>query len=149
MRRGGAWRNLRAAGTLKGTSKMIPKPIDQITEADLTDLVAASVSERRTIDYKQQLPGTNDAEKRELLADISSFANTAGGDLIFGITESAGLPTGVPGVQMENPDQEILRLESTIRTGLAPLIRLTTGAVPLANGNQVLVMRAEQSCAGR
>ena len=50
---------------------MIPKQLDQVTEADLNDLVDAGVSERKTLDYKQQLPETNDAGKRELLADVS------------------------------------------------------------------------------
>src|SRR5712692_11431287 len=99
---------------------MIPKPLDQITEADLIDLINASVAERKTLDYKQQLPDTNDAGKRELLADVSSFANTAGGDLVFGMTESAGVPTGVPGVQIRGTDQEILRFDSIIRDGLSP-----------------------------
>jgi len=75
---------------------MILKPLDQITEADLNDLVTNAVSEQKTLDYKQQLPDPNDAGKRELLADVSSFANTAGGDLIFGMTESAGVPSGMP-----------------------------------------------------
>ncbi|HLM99178.1 MAG TPA: ATP-binding protein [Bryobacteraceae bacterium] len=127
---------------------MIPKPIDQITEADLSDLVSASVAERKTLDYKQQLPDTNDAGKRELLADVSSFANTAGGDLVFGMTESAGVPTAIPGVQIGNTDQEILRFDNIIRDGLSPRIRHTTRAVPLTNGGYVLIIRSERSWYG-
>ncbi|HEY6345294.1 MAG TPA: ATP-binding protein [Bryobacteraceae bacterium] len=127
---------------------MIFKPIDQITEADLTALVTDGVSERKTLDYKQQLPDPNDAGKRELLADVSSFANTAGGDLIFGIIESAGAPTSVPGVEIVDTDQEILRLDSIIRTGLSPRIRHSPRAVPLANGRYVLLIRSERSWYG-
>lgn len=127
---------------------MISKPIDQITEADLGNLVTDGVSERRSLDYKRQLPDMNDAGKRELLADVSSFANTAGGDLIIGVTESAGAATGIPGVQIGDPDQEVLRIDNVIRTGLAPRIRHTTRAVPLANGNYVLIVRSEKSWYG-
>jgi hypothetical protein len=127
---------------------MILKPLGNITEADLDDLVANAVSEQKTLDYKQQLPDPNDAGKRELLADVSSFANTAGGDLIFGMTESAGVPTGIPGVQVANVDQEILRIDSIIRTGLSPRIRHTTRAVPIANGRHVLIIRSERSWYG-
>jgi hypothetical protein len=127
---------------------MIVKPLDEITETDLNGLITASVAERKTIDYKQQLPDTNDAGKRELLADVSSFANTAGGDLIFGVTESAGLPTGIPGVQIANTDQEILRFDNIIRDGLSPRIRHTTRAVGLASGLSVLIIRAERSWYG-
>lgn len=127
---------------------MIPKPLDQITEADLTDLVNAGVAERKTLDYKQQLPEMNDAGKRELLADVSSFANTAGGDLIFGITEGAGVPTGIPGVQIGDTNQEILRLDSILRDGLSPRIRHATCVVPLANSRYVLIIRSERSWYG-
>jgi hypothetical protein len=127
---------------------MILKPIDQIAEADLVALVTEGVAEQKTLDYKQQLPNPSDAGKRELLADVSSFANTAGGDLAFGITESAGAPTGIPGVQIADPDQEILRLDGIIRTGLGPRIRHTTRAIPLANGRHVLIIRAEHSWYG-
>jgi Putative DNA-binding domain len=127
---------------------MILKPIDQITEADLSDLVSGGVAERKTLDYKQQLPDTNDAGKRELLADVSSFANTAGGDLVFGMTESAGVPTGIPGVQIGDTDQEILRFDSIIRDGLSPRIRHSTRAVPVANSRYVLIIRSERSWYG-
>jgi hypothetical protein len=127
---------------------MILKPIDEITEAHLSDLVNAGVAERKTLDYKQQLPETNDAGKRELLADVSSFANTAGGDLVFGVTESAGVPTGIPGVQIGDTDQEILRFDSIIRDGLSPRIRHTTRAVPLASGRYVLIIRSARSWYG-
>jgi hypothetical protein len=127
---------------------MIPKPLDEITEADLNDLVDAGVAERKTLDYKQQLPETNDAGKRELLADVSSFANTAGGDLIFGMLERGGLPTGIPGVQIGDTDREILRFDSIIRDGLSPRIRHTTRAVALASGGYVLIVRSERSWYG-
>jgi len=127
---------------------MILKPIDQITEADLNALITAGVTERKTLDYKQQLPDLTDARKRELLADVSSFANTAGGDLVFGITESAGVPTGIPGVKIGDADQEILRFDSIIRDGLSPRIRHTTQPVPLANSRYVLIIRSERSWYG-
>lgn len=127
---------------------MISRPIDQITEADLSSLITAGVAERKTLDYKQQLPDTNDAGKRELLADVSSFANTAGGDLVFGMAEGAGVPIDVPGVQIGNTDQEILRFDSIIRDGLSPRIRHTTRAVALANGRYVLIIRSERSWYG-
>jgi hypothetical protein len=127
---------------------MIAKALDQITEADLNGLITAGVSERKTLDYKQQLPDMNDAGKRELLADVSSFANTAGGDLIFGMTESAGAPTGIPGVQIGDPDQEVLRFDNIIRSGLSPRIQHSTRAVPLASGGYVLIIRSERSWYG-
>ena len=94
---------------------MIPKPLDEITEGDLNALVTASVPEKRTLDYKREIQQLNDAGKRELLADVSSFANTAGGDLILGMTESEGVPTGLPGISIADLDQEILRQQQCPR----------------------------------
>ena len=71
---------------------MIPKRFDEITKADIDALVANGVAEGRTLDYKRTLPGGKDDEKREFLADVSSFANAAGGDIIFGVEEDQGIP---------------------------------------------------------
>ncbi len=124
---------------------MIPKILDQITEADLKALIDAAVAERKTLDYKQQLPTMNDASKRELLADVSSFANTAGGDLIFGMIEAGGLPTAISGVQIGDVDAEVLRFDAIIRDGLSPRIRHATRAVSLSSGGYVLIIRSERS----
>lgn len=58
-----------------------------------------AVSEGRTIDYKRELPGNSDGDKKEFLADVSSFANTSGGDLILGVDENAGVPIQITGFQ--------------------------------------------------
>ena len=71
-----------------------------------------------------------------------------GGDLVFGITESAGLPTDIPGVQIGDTDREKLRFDSIIRDGLSPRIRHSTKVVPLANGRYVLIIRSEHSWYG-
>ena len=64
------------------------------------------------------------------------------------MTETAGVPTAIPGVQIGNTDQEILRFDSIIRDGLSPRIRHTTRAVPLTNGGYVLIIRSERSWYG-
>ena len=108
---------------------MIPKEFDAITKADIDALVANAVAERRTIEYKQQPPGNADEDKREFLADVSSFANAAGGDIIYGITEQRDeqdKPTGIPekaeGLAAINADAEKLRLEDILRSGLDPRV---------------------------
>ncbi|MEJ0049221.1 MAG: hypothetical protein WDN04_26255 [Rhodospirillales bacterium] len=58
-------------------------PLDRITEADVQRLIAAGAAESLYIDYKQATYGGKEADHAELLADVSSFANTAGGDLII------------------------------------------------------------------
>jgi hypothetical protein len=109
---------------------MIPKPLDDVQKSDIDALVAARTSERRTLDYKELLPGTSDEEKREFLYDASSFANAAGGDLIFGVRDqrdSSGKPTGIPESANGLPGNpnvsgEVSRLESILQAGIAPRI---------------------------
>ena len=127
---------------------MINKPLEQITELDLQALVNNKVTENKTIEYKQALPGNSDADKKEFLADVSSFANTVGGDLIFGIKENHETrePEAVLGFDVTNIDETKLRLESIIRDGLSPRIAgIVIKEVPLACSNKVIVIRVPRS----
>lgn len=124
------------------------KPLNQITAGDLQALVDAQVPEKRTLDYKAMLPGNADADKKEFLADVSSFANAAGGYLIFGIAEGTDGLLSMPGLAGCNADQEILRLEQIALQGVEPRIPgLETVAVPLTDGCPVIVMRIPRSWA--
>jgi hypothetical protein len=95
------------------------------------------------------LPSDSKHDKREFLADVSSFANASGGDIVYGIAEENGSPLGpLEGLDIANPDQEILRLENMIRTGIRPRIPgIHTRAIPLSNANVVIVMRVPKSWA--
>ena len=107
------------------------KPANQISEADLLALIEAKTSEGKEIDYKKELPGPSDRDRREYLYDVSSFANTLGGYLIFGMDEAAGVATEIPGLAGINPDNEIRRLEEMARDGIRPPITgIEDGAGP-------------------
>ena len=127
---------------------MILKPLESVTEADLQALIANAVPEGKTIEYKQALPGNADADKKEFLADVSSFANTTGGDLIYGVTEDHGVPATIVGVAANDMDFELRRLDSIIASGLEPRIRYSTKIVNCQNGSRVLIIRCERSWSG-
>jgi predicted HTH transcriptional regulator len=57
------------------------KPFDDILEADLQELIKNQISEKKNLEYKAELSLLSDKEKKEFLADISSFANSNGGDI--------------------------------------------------------------------
>ncbi|MHB8629023.1 MAG: AlbA family DNA-binding domain-containing protein [Aggregatilineales bacterium] len=121
------------------------KSLDTLTEADFQELITNAVSEGKKYDYKQQLPGGKDEDKREFLYDVSSFANTVGGHLIFGVDENQGLPTGFPGLPGIDADREKLRLEQLISSGIEPRISgINIVLVTLKNG-PVLVIRIPRS----
>jgi len=69
---------------------MVPKQFGDIKKSDIDALLATGVAEGRTIEYKLTLPGNTDQDKKEFLADISSFANAAGGDLLYGVAAPEG-----------------------------------------------------------
>jgi hypothetical protein len=135
---------------------MIPKEFDVITKGDIDALVANAVGERRTLEYKQQLPGNGDEDKREFLADIASFANAGGGDLLYGITDKRddkGKPTGIPekadGLVDINADAEMRRLDESIRSGIDPRIPgIRLRAIDGFSAGPVLLLRIPRSWAG-
>src|SRR5579864_5364084 len=127
---------------------MIQKPLERISEDDILALITNGVTEGRTIDYKRELPGNSDSEKKEFLADVSSFANTSGGDLVFGMDEAQGLPTRLNGVQSANVDLEIQRIDSILASGLDPRIRYAARAIPLQSRLKALIIRIQRSWIG-
>lgn len=127
---------------------MIAKRIDEIREGDLQSLVDNSVLERKTIEYKQSLPSESDSDKKEFLADVSSFANASGGDLIYGIVQEkdTGFPKQLVGLDIENVDHQILRLESMIRDGIEPRIpSVNTWPISLSSSKVALIIRVARS----
>ena len=127
---------------------MIGKSTDKITEKDLNALIDNSVREGKTIEYKQSLPSNSDKDKIEFLADVSSFANASGGDLIYGMIEDreTGNPKTIEGLSIENVDREISRLDSMIRDGIKPrIIGITVQPVNLSNSKIALIIRIPKS----
>lgn len=97
---------------------MIANDIYRITESDLQSLIVNAVPEGKTIEYKQQLQINLDSEKKEFLADVSSFANASGGDLIIGISEEEGNPKELLGIEID--DERLRKIDGVIREGINP-----------------------------
>src|SRR6266498_6070472 len=95
---------------------------EDLLERDLLDQIQAGVPEGVLVDYKRDMYGRADADVKEFLKDVSSFANTAGGHLIIGMDEASGLPTGLMPLSIPDPDQELQRLENLARDGVEPRI---------------------------
>jgi Putative DNA-binding domain len=120
-------------------------PLERIDQGHLQALVDTKAAEALTIEYKRDAYGGNDAARAEFLADVSSFANTRGGDLLVGIEAPAGVPSSFAPFAGD-ADVERLRFEQMARSGLEPRIsNLHTKAVPIAAGGSVLVVRVPRS----
>lgn len=124
---------------------MIEKAFEAIEKTDIELLIQQKVREKRTIEYKQSLPGKSDADTREFLADVSSFANAFGGDVLYGVAAEDGVPVAVKGIG-GNIDSEIVRLESVIRTGIEPrLPAMQIRAIEGFEGGAVVLIRIGKS----
>lgn len=124
---------------------MIQRKFKEIVEEDINSLIKNSVAEGKTIEYKEQLPSGTDSEKKEFLADISSFANAGGGDLLYGVKEDKGLPTAIVGLESSNSDAELNRMENIAMSGIDPRISYAMRAIKLSDGKFVIVIRIRQS----
>ena len=67
-------------------------------ESDLASLIQNQTKESIGLDYKRSESLQNtDRKKAELSKDVSAFANSAGGALVYGIEEDGYIPTGFDG----------------------------------------------------
>lgn len=128
---------------------MLAKPLDEVDAGDIEALVINGEEERRTIDFKRDLPGSTDKDKSELRADVTSFANAAGGDLIFGVDERGGVATAVLGLPDVDTDKEIRRIESVIQSSIDPRVPgFQSRAIPIPGKAPVIVVRVPKSWRG-
>ncbi len=126
---------------------MLPVNLNDLTPTHIEDLIECEVLESLTLDYKQQLPSKGSDDKKEFLCDVAAMANSAGGDLVYGIAERRtedDKPTGIPdrlfGTRFANPHDEEIRLSNYIRDGMAPsLIGVIVRSVHCEGGDALVV----------
>ena len=123
---------------------MIPKKTKDILISDIESLIDNSVPEGKTLEYKEELKISLDKDKKEFLADVSSFANALGGDLIFGIKSIDGLPVSVCGIEVLNQDDLSLKIDSILQSGINPRIKFEIKFIDYKNSKQILIIRVEQ-----
>lgn len=118
-----------------------------MTPEEIQSLVAAKKPEGPQLEFKQELPGNSDSDKKEFLADVCAFANASGGTILYGIQEEDGSAAAITGVELTNSDECIRRLSSLIRDGIEPRISGIEIAVVDVDGKSVITLRTRQSYA--
>lgn len=134
------------------------KSLDAVTYQDLLALIENKVPESRMLEYKEALVLDGDRARLDFLADVSAFANTDGGVILYGMraerdatgktTGMAAEVIGLPGIQ---PDQELLHLGGLLQDGLSPPVRsqVRMRFIPIpGSGNTVLVLGVGRSLVG-
>jgi len=120
-------------------------PWNEIGVPHLQSLIDDAVREGRLVEYKTDLYPRNDDGSREFLADVSSFANADGGDLIVGMEESDGVPIAIPGVDVA-VDALIPALDSKIQDAIDPrILGIRIRPIQLDSGKYVVLLRIPQS----
>jgi len=124
------------------------KLFSDIKEIDLRSLIEDQVAEGKNIEYKSALPNNSDRDKKEFLADISSFSNASGGYIFFGVTENNGLPVDLKGLGDVDTDAEILRFENLLRDSISPrLPGISIRAISIEGNGLVLAIHIPKSWA--
>ncbi|WP_316159684.1 ATP-binding protein [Bradyrhizobium sp. SZCCHNRI3042] len=98
------------------------KPIADWDEAYLNSLIQVGEQESLTLDYKGSAAlAKGDKERNDLSKDVSAFANSAGGLLVYGIVEDKHVPIGIDtGVDRSVITKEWL--ESVIKSRIQPVV---------------------------
>jgi hypothetical protein len=102
------------------------------------------VQERDTVEYKRDMYGNSDDDKREMLRDITSMANHHGGYIVVGIEEDEeGIPTRIDGIEAGNHIERITNscLDNIDRR----IVGLGVEDISLSNGRVVIVISIPES----
>ncbi len=132
---------------------MLPVEIDEIGSEHIAVLVSQKVAERKILEYKERLPEGTEGAKKEFLADVCSFANSSGGDMVFGVRDqrdasgrATGIPEAIVGLSGINIAAERERLEAMIRDGIKPRIpSIQTREIESPGNGPVVILRIGRS----
>ncbi len=88
---------------------VLGKTLANVLAADLATLVAGAVREDVDLDYKGQLYGNSDAERRDLAGDVAAMANTVGGVIALGVEEADGAAARLAPVALSEVEELRMR----------------------------------------
>jgi schlafen family protein len=102
---------------------LLNSSLAELGSGDLESLVASAIPEESDLEYKSQLYGSSDSEKRDLAGDVAAMANGVGGVIIVGVVAADGIPTRLAPVELS--EKEDLRMRQTITALVAPAPQVT------------------------
>lgn len=122
------------------------RPLQEWDETDLQKLIDDQLQESLQLDYKQSdaLAKTSTCQT-EIAKDVSAFANSSGGRIIYGITEANHLPVSIDaGADPSAITREWI--ENTIISRVQPRITgIVIKAIPLSAGGNAYVIDIPQA----
>lgn len=128
-------------------SSLFNKRLEDITLTSILDLIKNQSYENKFIDFKKTFPSleVNDS-KNGFLKDITAFANTEGGDIIYGVSEINGIASESVGIDNHTIDESKLSLESIIRDNVEPnMIKYDFKIIPCSENKSIIILRVFKS----
>ncbi len=113
-------------------------------ESDLQELCDARIPEGLTLEFKETSYSRAERDTREMLRDISSFANSSGGHIVIGISDKGAKAGELIGI--DNAEEELARITSTSLASIQDRIfGLDFHIVSLSSGREAIVLRVPRS----
>lgn len=130
---------------------LLGKRVPELKDEDINRLIKNEIRESKSLDYKRDLNLEQTSDKKEFLYDITSFYNTEGGCIIFGIEEgkdeknnNTGIPKSVVGIEIPNVDKLEQKIEDIIKNNSEPSITNVAINCLKVNGLWVLIIGISQ-----
>lgn len=130
------------------------KQLRDLRDGDLRAIIESGLEEHLQLEYKAALYEDNDRGRRELLLDVSMFANAAGGIILIGVPErrdEQGQPTGEPdptgvlGLDLPNPGAVLAAYDARVMEAIEERLPLESASIDVENGRRVLAIRVPNS----
>lgn len=117
------------------------------TIAEVNQMIADGVQEGLHLDYKDHR-AVDKTKKHDVAKDVSAFANSDGGLLIYGVSERDGYPvSGDPGV--EHRDYKREWFEQVISSKISPRIDdVRVGQIPVNSDRSIYTVEVQKSFRG-
>ena len=118
------------------------------TLQDLKNMIKNQIQENIHLDYKRSSALSLQNNHKEIAKDVSAFANSDGGCIIYGIEEDKHLPKKIDsGVDHDKYTREWL--ENVITSNISPRIDgITISPIPLSPDNSVYIVDIPKSSRG-
>jgi hypothetical protein len=129
---------------------LFDKPLSEITVEDIKYLIDNKISEQKTLEYKCQLPDKlpdkhKDEQKTKILQCITSFANTIGGIIIFGMKENdKGEASEIIGIETST-DGDFLCLQNLVKDRIEPRMAPPELRELIINDKKIYLMKIHSS----
>jgi len=130
-----------------GSMRMSYYSSQKKTYESVLKMIEDGAAETSTREFKERLNISNAEEKYEFLADVTAMANSIGGEIIFGVRETAD-GFEVVGVDPQDFDELILKIENIIRDHTEPRVNCI---IEILKGNEtkpIIIMYIEKSYKG-